>query len=169
MLSKKTIIASFLVISLSGCGMDVGNSDNDNFEIGNDNRVDNSVRYGGEEDSEAKGVGGRDARDGINPDCSAGVISGSDGALGFLWKPISESDGRLVVLFPESYDVRFESVEAEVVGGGLESGEFGGFTNGSRQTWRFDQEGGAYTGLLKVQDEAQDCLWEVETPGQRVD
>ena len=119
MLSKKTIIASFLILGLSGCGMDVGNSDDDNFEIGNDNRVDNSVRYGGEEDSEAGGVGGRDARDGVNPDCSTGVVSGADGSLGFLWKPVSESDGNLVVLFPESYDVRFEKVEAEILGGDL--------------------------------------------------
>ena len=40
------------------------------------------------------------------PDITPGVPSSSSSANGFLWKPVSERDGKLVVLFPAAYRKR---------------------------------------------------------------
>lgn len=55
---------------------------------------------------------------------------------GFLWKPISDSTGKLAVLVPE------RTRSSCVVNG--ESGSWGGFGNGSRAHYRFSKPGGAY-------------------------
>jgi hypothetical protein len=164
---QASLVCGLIALGASGCGLEAGN-DNDSVidtDIGNDNRVDNSVRWEPRENTDSQD----DDQLGKNPDCSAG-INGADGSGGFLWKPVSESDGALVVLFPAAYDVEFERVEAELAGGSsVEAGEFAGFTNGNRQTWRFNEEGKEYSGMLFVYDEAQDCTWQVSTPAQRVD
>lgn len=65
---------------------------------------------------------------------------------GFLWKPVSEKDGNLVVLLPTSFRGDVQSVqiineENKVV----EEGEFSGDThNGNRPHFRFDKPGGLY-------------------------
>jgi hypothetical protein len=165
----KASLFSALALGFVACGLEAGNESSSvvDTDIGNDNRVDNSVRW---ERGESGGGVGFDDEKGANPNCSSGVQSGADGALGFLWKPESENDGALVVLFPSAYDVEFERVEAELANGaGVEAGEFAGFTNGDRQTWRFDESGGAYSGLVLVYDKAQECMWQVSTPSERVD
>lgn len=60
-------------------------------------------------------------------------LSGS----GFVWKPVSEGDGNLVVLLPATAgDV--------LVGVNTERGRYVGRTNGNRPTYRFSRPGGAY-------------------------
>lgn len=72
------------------------------------------------------------------------------GRDGFLWKPVSERDGRLVVLFPPGLSGRIESAalysalppSAENV---LERGRFTGDDhNGGRAHFRFTKPGGSY-------------------------
>ena len=76
--------------------------------------------------------------------------SGTSGSGGFLWKPVSESDGRLVVLLPGSLRGQLKSVaiyDQHPDNGGrqIERGRFSGDThNGGRPHYRFDRAGSAY-------------------------
>lgn len=55
--------------------------------------------------------------------------------VGFLWKPISDSTGKLAVLVPAGAGVVYVSGSA---------GDYGGNGNGGRDHYRFPQSGGAY-------------------------
>lgn len=71
-----------------------------------------------------------------------GTVHGGSNAT-MLWKPISESDGRLVVLTPTSFgtpNVRVLTRSCDTI----ETGDYVGHTNGNRATYRFGQWGGAY-------------------------
>jgi hypothetical protein len=77
-------------------------------------------------------------------------VGSTSGDNGFLWKPISESDGKLVVLLPASqtgsvsYAELYSSLppSEETL---LEKGRFSGDThNGGRAHFRFSKPGGAY-------------------------
>lgn len=162
-----TILMFFL---FTGCGVDSFNESSestDNSTNDSNNVIDNSVDIL-EDDEDSDDVDGGEDSDGENPDCSVGT-NGVDGAGGFLWKPISEGDGNLVILFPAEFDVPFRDVFVFATGGDIESGNFVGFSNGNRQTWRFDFPGSAYTGQVTVDDIGQECDWFVESPGERQD
>lgn len=65
---------------------------------------------------------------------------------GFLWKPISDSDGKLAILLPPSLTskavgCRILSPDGTKV---LASGRDGGVGNGDRQHYRFNQSGAAF-------------------------
>ncbi len=77
------------------------------------------------------------------PTPTATASSGSGG--GFLWKPISESNGNLVVLLPSQYNGKVSSVS---VNG--ERGSFSGIANGNRTHWRFSKPGAAYGNNVRV-------------------
>lgn len=80
---------------------------------------------------------------------SAGTHNGSSLA-GFLWKPASESDGRLVVLLPQALtgnvtNAGIYSSLPPTEANKIEEGRFSGDThNGGRAHFRFSQSGGAY-------------------------
>lgn len=99
---------------------------------------------------------------GENPICLS--VQGIDGPNGFLWKPISESNGNLVVLFPTEYSVKFESV---VIDG--EQGRFADFANGNRQHWRFSKPGSQYLGRVVAESMNGECVWQVSNPSERQD
>lgn len=64
---------------------------------------------------------------------------------GFLWKPVSESNGRLVVLLPPQYNGIVSGCHVVNASGSvIESGRYDGIHNGDRQHYRFDQSGGSY-------------------------
>jgi hypothetical protein len=78
------------------------------------------------------------------------------GSGGFLWKPNSESDGRLVVLLPSQYTGRvmsagiYESMPPTEEGL-IEEGKFSGDShNGGRAHFRFNRAGGAYPNNVYV-------------------
>lgn len=103
-----------------------------------------------------------------NDDNSTSVVSVGSSSTGedacdvrFLWKPESESDGKLVVLFEKG--VYFDEVWAENLLGGFDPGNYVGLTNGGRATYRFSEKGSEYTGLLL----ADDCEFMVEQPEER--
>lgn len=116
-------------------------------------------------------IGDTASNDDISTNIITTISSGSDNAEAcpdsFLWKPISESDGNLAVLFPTGYF--FQEVFAQWVdedGNDREDkGEDVGLTNGGRQTFRFPKEGGEYTGILT----ADDCTFEVVDPSERTE
>lgn len=69
----------------------------------------------------------------------------TDGDQNFLWKPKSDSDGNLVVLFPAAFNGRLSNV---TVNG--EKGRFNSVANGNRTHYRFSKPGSAYTAPAKV-------------------
>jgi hypothetical protein len=74
---------------------------------------------------------------------STAVSSGGGG--GFLWKPVSDSNGNLVVILPSQYNGKVSSVS---VNG--ERGSFSGIANGNRTHWRFSKPGAAYGSNARV-------------------
>jgi len=95
---------------------------------------------------------------------------------GFVWKPVSEGDGNLVVLFSASRAGTVlraalvePTAESDVV---LETLRFVGDTNGGRPTFRADRPGGNYPAnvilVRQSQDESVNCI-DVPNPGQRYD
>lgn len=77
------------------------------------------------------------------PKPTAPVSTGGGG--GFLWKPVSDSNGNLVVLLPSQYNGKVSSVS---VNG--ERGSFSGIANGNRTHWRFSKPGAAYGSNARV-------------------
>lgn len=78
---------------------------------------------------------------------SSGDNMGSHGeGGGFVWKPRSESDGRLVALLPPQYRGNVQSAHiADSSGRVIEQGRFAGDVhNGRRPHYRFTQHGSAY-------------------------
>lgn len=97
--------------------------------------------------------------------------TGSGSLSGFVWKPISEGDGRLVVLLPSSYVGRVSGVTVRRGGAVLESGRFSGNTNGNRPTYRFSKPGAGYgTGLTVVATlrTGGSVTWNIPNGGSRV-
>lgn len=101
---------------------------------------------------------------GVTPWCvESGGGGGSVGSplpvgSGFIWKPQSENDGRLVILLPSSFG-----------GGGVtvagEPGNYVGRTNGDRPTYRFSRPGSAYPDGVRMTYGGQE--WCVSNPGGR--
>jgi hypothetical protein len=138
---KERFMLCALIALMTGCGgVDIGNSSKASED---DNSVDIDIAQNGE----------------AAADCPSSL----------LWKPVSESDGKLVVLFPSEFDEEFESVSVMSAEGEIEQGIFAGFTNGDRQTWRFSKEGGEYTGVVEVQTESESCSVVVSDPAERND
>jgi len=134
---KKLLLA--LLLFLSACEASVGSSSKTDSE--NDNSVNTTITT---------------------------ISSGEGNAVGecaksFLWKPVSESDGNLVVLFPKGFT--YFDVTAQDLEGNFEPGVLSGYTNGARQTWRFSRPGEEYTGELI----ADECDWTVEDPSKRTE
>ena len=89
----------------------------------------------------ARASGGRSA---------AGAALG--GADGFLWKPVSESNGNLVILLPA--DMTGDAVEIvlrDANGDVLERARSSGVANGGREHFRFGRPGGDYPDGVTVE------------------
>lgn len=103
-----------------------------------------------------------------NPNSPLGSAAGGDGSggsggsggskggeplfgvgQGFLWKPVSESNGNLVVLLPRgerSGNVSIRDFENNL----LDTGKFSGIHNGGREHYRFSKPGSGYPENCKV-------------------
>ena len=88
----------------------------------------------------------------------------SGGGGGFLWKPVSDSNGNLVVLLPSQYNGKVKSVS---VNG--EQGSFSGIANGNRTHWRFSKPGAAYGANARVvaATSGGNVSWTVPNTGSR--
>ncbi|HMO51446.1 MAG TPA: hypothetical protein PKA21_09995, partial [Kiritimatiellia bacterium] len=82
----------------------------------------------------------------------SGGVGGAGQGGGFIWKPKSESDGRLVVLLPPQYRQRVSSVFiSDSNGKPIEVGRFAGDNhNGNRPHFRFSRHGSAYGNNIYV-------------------
>ena len=76
--------------------------------------------------------------------------SSGGGSGGFLWKPVSEGNGKLVILLPGS--LRGKVSGCSISGSfGSENGSFAGDThNGRRPHYRFSKAGGSYGTNIRV-------------------
>ncbi len=93
--------------------------------------------------------------DEADPQPAATTSSSSSGATsggGFVWKPVSESDHKLVVLLPSQFKGNVESCWIANAGGGvIEVGNFAGDThNGNRPHYRFSKPGSGYGANIQV-------------------
>lgn len=75
--------------------------------------------------------------------------TGTKNASGFLWKPVSDSNGNLVVLLPSAYSGKIHSVGIYSALPAdsthlLETGRFSGNANGGRAHFRFTHPGAKY-------------------------
>ena len=93
---------------------------------------------------------------------------------GFLWKPVSESDGKLVVLLPTSLTgkvlgVRVLDSDGKSV---LATGRFSSVANGNREHFRFSKPGDSFPAGAIVEIELKDGTTRrvvIEKPGARVE
>lgn len=106
-----------------------------------------------------------------------------DGEGGFLWKPVSESDGNLVVLLPT--DIKASAISSVEIHSGNSNGEqfssstllgtgtFSGDTaNGGRAHFRFSKPGESYGSsayLVAQLNDGTSISYLIDNPGERVD
>lgn len=91
---------------------------------------------------------------------------------GFLWKPVAESDGKLIVLSPEGFTGHIDKCWLEFDGESFEVGSGVGVYNGNRWHTRFSKVGGAYksgTTFALRTDSGRVWLWKVTNTGSRND
>ncbi len=108
--------------------------------------------------------------------CNAGESNVANQGGNFVWKPTSEGDGNLVVLFESSRSgqVKRAALVDRQSGGDvvLETMRFVGNTNGGRPTFRASRRGSSYpSNLILVrqgQDDSVHCIT-VPSPGSRYD
>lgn len=80
------------------------------------------------------------------------TVRNPNAPAGFLWKPVSDSDGNLAILLPPGMTgkvaaVRVLSPDGQV----LEEGRHGGVGNGGREHFRFKRPGGGFPPNCQVQ------------------
>lgn len=76
---------------------------------------------------------------------SGKAVGGRAGPAGFLWKPISDSTGKLAILLPSGLTGKVRGVS--ILGPDsrvIEAGRNGGVGNGGREHFRFSKPGGTY-------------------------
>ena len=144
---KKLLLFCLL---FSGClRYDSGASDND---IASNNNVitDNSVTSDSEE-----------------------VLEGDPCEL-VIWKPVSESDGNLALIFDAIFTIQFNSVqvirvsvEGDIVSEDPEYLAFSSYDENGRQVWRGMEPGEEYTGVFQVEYGTEFCQGEVKDPAER--
>lgn len=100
-----------------------------------------------------------------------------DGPGGFVWKPVSDSDSKLVVLLPALYAGMIKKVEVHsslppTEDTKLEEGEYKYDSNGGRPTFRFNKPGSQYGDNLHVvayKEDGSMLSWSIKDGGQRYD
>lgn len=108
------------------------------------------------------------------PSSSSSSSSSSGGAETFLWKPVSESNGNLVILFPTSLRGNIQAGQIQNAGGGvIENGSFAGDThNGDRPHYRFSKPGSGYGGgiyAVAVKKDGTSQRWSIPDGGTRTE
>ena len=96
---------------------------------------------------------------------------------GFLWKPVSESNGKLAVIFPRNYTGKIARASLHsgfpvTDANRLEDGIYSTTGNGNRMTWRFSKSGGGYpapTNATAHHKDGSSVTYMVSTPASRSD
>jgi len=103
---------------------------------------------------------------------SSSSSSGGASSGGFVWKPISEGDGNLVILLPPNLTGNVAGVVVFHEGSGQTvTGRYTGVHNGGREHFRFLQPGAAYGEGLTVTAQLKSGgtkSWSVPSGARRV-
>lgn len=90
---------------------------------------------------------------------------------GFLWKPVSDSNGKLAVLLPPQYTGYVSACFIATRSGSvIEQGTYSSTANGNREHYRFSKPGSAYpAGVVVVADlkSGGSVHWPIPSPGSR--
>lgn len=144
--------------------------------------VERSMIQGSTGESRVNGLGSNNT--GLSETASIATSNGNikpqslDGGGGFLWKPVSESDKKLVVLLPEELRGMINRVEihsslppSEATK--LANGRFAGDTmNGNRPHFRFEKPGSSYGNDVHVvayHNDGSMYTWDIKNGGSRND
>jgi len=160
---KKLILISLLIL-LSACkgSVSVGSNSQDNDGNQDNDTTTTIIDSNGDDIKDVSKIEDCEG-DTVTPDISV------DGQDGFLYKPESDSDNKPVILLPASFDVVFDYVSAEKLGGERVAGVFSGMTNPDRQTWRFDVNASELTGRMVAEKDGVNCSILVPNPAIRQD
>ena len=123
------------------------------------------------------GAGGSAATPGTT---GSSTLSGSqklDGSGGFLWKPVSDSNGNLVVLLPKDLKDAVSKVEIysalpPTEANKLGSGKFSANANGDRPHYRFEKPGASYgenVYVVATKNDGSTVEWMIEDASKRND
>lgn len=91
---------------------------------------------------------------------------------GFLWKPVNESGGPLVVLCPPAFTGHIKAFWLEKDDQRIETGLGSGVFNGGRYHVRYSRQGAAYPAGVEfhvLTDGGVDWYWTIPRPGSRYD
>ena len=101
------------------------------------------------------------------------IVSSSDGPNGFVFKPESDHERKLVVLLPSKFGHSVEGVSLVKRDGELvERGRSSGFANGDREHFRFNLAGSRYPNNILVQvlfKDGDKLFYRIDDPGRRHD
>lgn len=88
---------------------------------------------------------------------------------GFVWKPVSESDRKLVVLFPSSMK-GIKSVAIYQNEKVVEKGKYSGIHNGNRAHFRFSRPGSAFNNvyLIATMNDGINYVYKISNGGSRI-
>lgn len=104
---------------------------------------------------------------------SAGEGVPVDGANGFLFKPVSDTSGKLVILLPSSMTHDVRAVNLKTSSGKLvEAGQYAGIGNGNREHFRYNMPGSGYPKDLVVEvtlNNGKTVNYKIPDPSQRYD
>ncbi|MBI5546131.1 MAG: hypothetical protein HY901_19745 [Deltaproteobacteria bacterium] len=102
-----------------------------------------------------------------------GTTKKLDGYGGFLWKPTSENDGKLVVLLPAAYAGQAKSVEVQdAQGNTLGTGKYSSNANGGRDHFRFSKPGSSYGNnvyVVATLSSGEKIRYPISNGGERTD
>lgn len=103
---------------------------------------------------------------------SAAHGASGGGDAGFLFKPVSDSNGNLVVLLPSSMTGSITKLVLKEGDTVLEEGADGGVGNGDRQHYRFSKPGASYPAGLIIEATLADGTtktWTIDDTSERVE
>ena len=147
--SIKSVFAVLLIIGVglvTGCSIDSSSDVTDQVDDLIEQDQAQAEAAAAEQSSSSGSSDSSSSSHSASPSSSSG--GGSSG--GFVWKPVSEGDGNLVVLLPSAYAGSVVAMDIVKGGSVVERGRFTGNTNGNRPTFRFRQPGAGYGSGLTV-------------------
>ena len=139
-------IAGIMTFFTTGCDLGDGSSTS---ELEAQLQEELAQRQAEEEAREAEERAAQERASASSSSSSSSSSTGG-GSGGFLWKPVSEGDGKLVILLPGSLRGRVSG--CSISGSfGSENGRFTGDThNGNRPHYRFSRPGASYGSNITV-------------------
>ncbi|MCC6932323.1 MAG: hypothetical protein IT292_03610 [Deltaproteobacteria bacterium] len=118
-------------------------------------------------------TGGSSSTSGGDPAKAPTGAQQMDGAGGFVWKPVSESNGKLAVLLPESFNGVLDHIEIMSADGmELTSVDYTKDYDDGRPLFRFDKAGEEYGDNIKVvayKTDGETVSWDISNGAVRHD